>query len=193
MSQAPAFLENLPHTRAAWAYAGQMHFGQQRASDGAPFLAHPREVAELLYAAGCSDEVVAAGVLHDTVELTRADVSDINDRFGTHVGALVAAVTEDESIRSYGRRKAALRDQAISAGEDAAVLFAADKVSKAREFRAQLARVSSGGAPPRPRRLSHYIASLIELERVIPDHPLVTELRRELVPLTPKPALSVAS
>jgi (p)ppGpp synthase/HD superfamily hydrolase len=108
-------------------------------------MAHPREVAELLYAAGCSDEVVAAGVLHGTVELTRADLAEITERFGTRIAALVAAVTENDSIRSYGRRKAALRDQAISGGGDAAVLFAADKVSKAREFRAQLAAVTQGG------------------------------------------------
>src|SRR5262245_5258710 len=100
MSETPAFLEHLPHTRSAWAFAEEMHFGQRRASDGAPFMEHPREVAELLYSVGCSDELVAAGVLHDTVEHSRANQSDITTRFGTRVSALVAAVTEDDSIRS---------------------------------------------------------------------------------------------
>ena len=156
-------------------------------------MEHPREVAALLHDADASDEVVAAGVLHDTVELTRATLADVEERFGTEVEGLVSAVTEDPSIRSYGQRKAALRIQAVDAGHDAAVLFAADKLSKVREYRAQLARAAVGGTPPRPRRLNHYAASLVALERIIPGHPLVVELRKELTPLAPLPAVGAAA
>ena len=45
-----------------------------------------------------------------------------------------------------------------------------------------------GGDPPRLRRLHHYTESLFSLEAVIPDHPLVRELRSELAQLTPLPA-----
>jgi hypothetical protein len=44
----------------------------------------------------------------------------------------------------------------------------------------------------RPRRLNHYAHSLLELERLIPRHPLVIELRKELAPLTPLPAPTTA-
>ena len=80
-----------------------------------------------------------------------------------------------------------LRIQAVDAGHDAAVLFAADKLSKVREYRGQLARAAVGETPPRPRRLNHYAASLVDLERIIPGHPLVVELRKELTPLAPLP------
>ena len=156
-------------------------------------MEHLREVAALLHDADASDEVVAAGVLHDTVELTRATLADVEERFGTEVEGLVSAVTEDPSIRSYGQRKAALHIQAVAAGRDAAVLFAADKLSKVREYRAQLARAAVGGTPPRPRRLNHYAASLVALERIIPGHPLVVELRKELTPLAPLPAVEAAT
>jgi (p)ppGpp synthase/HD superfamily hydrolase len=185
MSEAPAFLDHLELARRAWRFAAEMHFGQRRAFDGAPFIEHPQEVACLLYGAGCSDELIAAGILHDTVELTRASLDDVADRFGARVGRLVAAVTEDPTIRSYRQRKAALRAQAMGAGEDAAVLFAADKLSKTREYRQQLSRVASGGRAPRPRRLSHYVASLADLEGVIPGNVLVVELRNELEQVTP--------
>jgi HD domain-containing protein len=185
--QAPSFLERLPIARAAWSFADDRHGNQRRASDEAPFMAHPQEVAALLEEAGATDELVAAGVLHDTVERTPTTLGEIDDRFGSGVADLVGAVTEDPGIRSYSRRKAALREQAVHAGEPAAALFAADKVSKVREYREQLGRVADGGAPPRPRRLSHYTASLLDLERVIPSHPLVTELRIELEQLTPVP------
>jgi hypothetical protein len=101
--------------------------------------------------------------------------------------ALVAGVTEEPSIRSYRQRKAALRQQATSSGEPAAILFAADKVAKVREYRDQLARSMRDGDPLRLRRLHHYTESLLSLEAVIPNHPLVRELRRELTQLTPLP------
>ena len=100
----------------------------------------------------------------------------------------MAAVTQQPSIRSYRHRKAALRKRATGSGEPAAVLFAADNIAKVREYLEQLARSLRGGNPPRRRRLHHYTESLLSLEAVIPDHPLVRELRSELTELTPLPA-----
>ena len=131
---------------------------------------------------------VAAGLLHDTIERTATTPFDLRRRFGTEVTALVAAVTEQPSIRSYRQRKAALRERATTSGEPAAILFAADKISKVREYREQLARSLRGGDHPRQRRLHHYTESLVSLEAGIPHHPLVRTLRTELAQLTPLPA-----
>ena len=75
-------------------------------------------------------------MLHDTVEDTEADLSDIAACFGSEVAALVTAMTEDESIEDFGERKAALRAQIAAAGPDATAVYAADKVTKVRELRA---------------------------------------------------------
>jgi hypothetical protein len=143
-------------------------------------MVHPQEVAALLHSVGCRDRVVAAGLLHDTVERTDASIDDLERRFGGEVAGLVAAVTEDAAIKPYRERKAALRRQATGGGPDAAVVFAADKISKVRQYRAQLPLDGGGGDAPRPRRLHHYTESLSLLEQAIPDHPLVRELRSEL-------------
>ena len=113
-----------------------------------PFILHPLEVASLLFDAGAPDHLIAAGVLHDTIEKTHVVASDLRERFGSRVAALVLAVSEDESITGYVQRKAALREQVARAGEEALMLFAADKLSKVRELRlaATPARKSSGGA-----------------------------------------------
>src|SRR5690348_16112200 len=103
-------------TRAALSYAEERHAGQRRQADGAPFIEHPVEVAWLLYRAGAPDDVIAAGLLHDTIEKTGADLTELRDRFGAHTAALVAAVSEDPAISAYARRKAALRDQVAAAG-----------------------------------------------------------------------------
>jgi hypothetical protein len=52
--------------RSAREFAVRCHARQRRESDGAPFIEHPLEVARLLLDAGCSDVVVAAGLLRVT-------------------------------------------------------------------------------------------------------------------------------
>jgi (p)ppGpp synthase/HD superfamily hydrolase len=175
----------LPRTKAALAFAEEQHAGQLRKVDGAAFIAHPIEVASLLYDAGAGDDVIAAGLLHDTLEKTRTDATELRMRFGPRVARLVAAVSEDESIPGYAARKAALRRQVEAAGTDAMLVFAADKVSKVRELSvapegSEAARLAATVSRTRQRRLNHYRHCLELLERHIADSPLVRQLRTEL-------------
>jgi (p)ppGpp synthase/HD superfamily hydrolase len=165
-------------TRAALDYALERHAGQLR-DDGTPFILHPREVASLLRDVGAPDRLIAAGALHDIIEKTPVTAFDLRRRFGSSVASLVLAVTEDQHIDRYAARKAALRDQVARAGDEALLLFAADKVSKARELR----RVSANGRP-RNRKLKHYRRCLALLQERLPDSPLVAQLDAELEPLS---------
>jgi (p)ppGpp synthase/HD superfamily hydrolase len=175
----------MPRTKAALAFAEEQHSGQLRKADGAPFIAHPIEVASLLYDAGAGDDVIAAGLLHDTLEKTRTDGTELRTRFGPRVARLVAAVSEDESIAGYATRKSALRQQVEAAGTDAMLVFAADKVSKVRELGvapdgSEAARLAAAVSRTRQRRLTHYRHCLELLEAHIADSPLVPQLRTEL-------------
>jgi hypothetical protein len=182
----PNWVEGLPKTQAALAYARDLHAGQWRAGDGAPFIVHPREVARLLYAAGAPDHLIAAGALHDVIEKTGARASQLRQRFGSRIVALVLAVSEDEQIADYATRKGALRDQVADAGEEALMLFAADKISKARELRLGGAGLSAPleraarESRSRRRRLGHYERCLTLLKERLPDSPLVRQLEAEL-------------
>jgi (p)ppGpp synthase/HD superfamily hydrolase len=178
-SAEPPFLESLPLTRRAFAFARDLHADQRRDWDGAPFILHPLEVAALLSTAGWPDEVVAAGILHDIVEDTDVDVATVGERFGEPVAALVAAVTEDPDIEPYEARKEALRRAAVAAGPEARAIFAADKLAKARDLRAQIAHAPDQD-PSRARRLAHYQESLRLLCEHEPDQPLVRQLGFEL-------------
>jgi (p)ppGpp synthase/HD superfamily hydrolase len=174
----PSFVNGLPQTRAAVAYARDAHEGQRRKVDDAPFIAHPLEVASLLYYAGAPDHVIAAGILHDVIEKTPADAAEVSRRFGPRVATLVVAVSEDETVTPYRERKAALREHAARVGEEALMVLAADKVSKARELQRY-------AEPPRnrPRRVAHYRECLWLLQRRLPGSPLVRELEIELARL----------
>jgi (p)ppGpp synthase/HD superfamily hydrolase len=177
----PTFLTELPRAREALGYARELHRGQRRSSDEAPFILHPLEVASLLHVTGYDEVAVTAGILHDAVEDTEAEVESIAARFGADVAALVDAMTEDPEIEDYEERKAGLRRQIADFGEQATAVYAADKVAKVRELRAQagsdpelLGRAEAG------QRLRHYEESLGMLEGTTPDHPLVWQLRFEL-------------
>lgn len=177
----PPFLCDLPVTCEAFAFAAELHEGQQRASDAAPFILHPLEVAVLLRNRGFEDEVVAAALLHDAVENTGASVDDVEARFGARVASLVAALSDDPAIEDYAARKAALRQAVEAAGSDAHAIFAADKVAKARELRAQIARDPTLADESRTRaRLEHYDACVAMLTRAAPGLPLVFQLQFEL-------------
>lgn len=113
------------------------HAGQRRQQSGDPFVEHPIAVARLLTEAGeQSETVIAAAYLHDVVEKSDTDVSEIDTKFGSEVAALVGALTEDPQLLDYEERKRALRDQVIRAGRPATVIYAADRVANLRDWTA---------------------------------------------------------
>jgi (p)ppGpp synthase/HD superfamily hydrolase len=177
----PSFVAQLPITRAALEFAEACHAGQRRQADSAPFILHPLEVAQLLRGRDYPDEVVAAGVLHDVIEDTDATYEDLQARFGPRVTGLVRAVSEPPGGGHYAVRKARLRDAVGRAEADAVVVYAADKIAKARELRLELVR---GERELDQDKLDHYWASLALLEHRLGAHPLVRQLRFELEALT---------
>jgi (p)ppGpp synthase/HD superfamily hydrolase len=182
----PDFARRLPNTRGALEFADERHAGQRREADDAPFVMHPIEVATILYEAGYPDDVIAAGALHDVLENTETRPRDIADRFGSRVALLVTAVTENPAIENEADRKAALRFQVARAGEKAAAVFAADKISKVRELRQRRSRGRLDHASGE--KLAHYKASLEMLAEEIPGHELVEQLRLELEAVRALPA-----
>ena len=173
----------LPTTEAAVTFAEQMHAGQHRRADGAPFIVHLIEVATLFQRAGAPDHVIAAGVLHDVIEKTDVESSELTERFGQSIATLVLAVSEDKRITGYARRKAALCRQAADGGDEAMMIFAADKISKVRELGLEGAPGSTEhprSTASRKRRLSHYRSCLAILELHCADSPLVGQLATEL-------------
>ncbi len=182
MGNMPTFVQDRPLTLAALAFASRAHEGDTRDGDGAPFILHPLEVASLLSSCGCRDEVTAAAILHDTLEDTEATADQLRERFGGDVARLVGYLTEDDRIEDVCRRKSALRGQVEDADDDeAAKIYAADKLSKIRELRIRLhAEPSFARQADGQRKLDHYWRSLAMLERALGGDALVRQLRFEL-------------
>jgi|SoiMethySBSTD1v2_1073268.scaffolds.fasta_scaffold630045_1 GNAT superfamily N-acetyltransferase len=160
-----------PLLRRAHEFAREGHEGPRRHGDTR--VDHPIRVARILHDAGCPEQLVAAGLLHDVLEDTDTDPAELREAFGVEVADLVAGVSENRAIATYERRKAGLRGQAVEAGLDSATLFAADKLASLRALNA------AGNTPPR-RRLDHYRASVRLLGERAPTVPFLDELESEL-------------
>jgi GTP pyrophosphokinase len=77
----------------AYNYAETAHASQKRAS-GEPYISHCVAVAIILAELMVQPVVVAAGLLHDTVEDTPTTLQDIQRTFGDEVSRLVDGVTK---------------------------------------------------------------------------------------------------
>lgn len=136
-----------------------------------PGLHHPRAVAILLHEQGFAEEVVAAALLHDVVEDSTTSLDEVGRRFGMQVRSLVAAMTENEAIEPYERRKAEHRERATRSRRVAAI-YAADKLAKLRD--------TSPAEPVPEHKLEHYRETLRILTERHPHLPFLRELREEL-------------
>jgi (p)ppGpp synthase/HD superfamily hydrolase len=180
-----SFDDDLPLTQAAVEFARKRHAGQRRRADDAPFVLHPIEAASILERSHYPDNVVAAAVLHDVLEDTEADQSELEERFGPEVAEIVATVSDDPSISDKEEQKDEVRERVRRAGGYAQAVYAADKISKVRELRIMIARgISDDSLAIRRER---YEKALAMLEETIPGSRLVELLRFELEALDALP------
>jgi GTP pyrophosphokinase len=84
----------------AYQYAEQAHRGQLRAS-GEPYITHCVAVAYILAELKVPPVVIAAALLHDTVEDTSVTLDDLREKFGNEIASLVDGVTKMTTCRVY--------------------------------------------------------------------------------------------
>jgi GTP pyrophosphokinase len=77
----------------AYVYAMRAHGTQKRAS-GAPYFSHPLEVAAILTDLKLDDATIVTALLHDVIEDTDATRAEIDQLFGSEIGALVDGLTK---------------------------------------------------------------------------------------------------
>lgn len=91
--------DQLAELEHAITFASDKHSGQKRLS-GKPYITHPLAVAYSLIEWGMDIDTVLAGVLHDTVEDTDAELEEIESLFGRDVAFLVDGVTKVSQARA---------------------------------------------------------------------------------------------
>jgi (p)ppGpp synthase/HD superfamily hydrolase len=117
-------------------YAKNAHNGQKRKNSDEPYYYHAKRVAKRLQEAGFSDELVAAGYLHDTVEDTQATIDEIEILFGITVAYYVSKNTENKQL-SWEERKLNTIEMVRYASLEVKALVVADKFDNLSSFNEQ--------------------------------------------------------
>ena len=129
--------EDLSILERAYRRAVIQHSSQRRKS-GEPYIIHPLAVAQILADLGMGPLVVAAGLLHDTVEDTDYTLDECRAEFGDTVTGLVDGVTKLSKMK-YGDSAQAetIRKMVVAMSRDVRVLVVklSDRVHNARTWR----------------------------------------------------------
>ncbi len=125
--------------RAA-AFAAEKHRNQRRKDEEAsPYINHPIQLAYILVQADIESPVVlAAALLHDTIEDTETTLDELEIIFGYEIANIVAECSDDKSLSKLERKQAQI-DHAATISHEARLVKLADKIANVSDI---------NGAPP---------------------------------------------
>ena len=122
----------------ALAFAAERHSKQRRKdADASPYINHPIALAQVLCnEAGVEDaEVLAAAVLHDTIEDTETTEDELTAAFGSVIASTVAEVTDNKLLAKQTRKELQIQ-HAPCLSERAKLVKLADKICNLRDVAA---------------------------------------------------------
>ena len=118
-------------------FSTKAHQGTERRGKGFPYIIHPLEAMAIAATITNDPEVLAAAVLHDTVEDTPVTNDDLVREFGERVAWLVETETDhhhdtDGHVLSWQERKQRDMDNLRALPRDAKIVAMGDKLSNMR-------------------------------------------------------------
>ena len=127
-------------------FAVKAHAGTERRGKGFPYIVHPLEAMEIVSTITADQELLAAAVLHDTVEDTEVTEEQIRKEFGDRVASIVASESDtfEEGVKeedSWHVRKQAAIERLASASMDAKIVALGDKLSNMRAIARDYSKV----------------------------------------------------
>ena len=118
--------DNVAVVDKAFELANEAH-GEQKRKSGEPYIIHPLAVATILHdELGMDMPSIAAALLHDVVEDTEYELSDIKELFGEEIAHLVDGVTKISRIDISSREEQqaeTLRKMLIAMSQDIRVII----------------------------------------------------------------------
>lgn len=103
-----------------------------------PYISHPLTVGIILSLVGASEDVIVAGILHDTIEDSveekKVTKEMLAERFGEEVAELVLSVTEQDKSLSWEQRKKEALDHIECFSRESLLVKSADILSNVSEL-----------------------------------------------------------
>ena len=124
-------MKNTPLIEKALAFATEKHKNYTRADEEqSPYIVHPIAVRHILSEVGGVEdaEVLAAALLHDTLEDTPTTREELIENFGQRVCSLVEEVSDDKTLPKQTRKDLQIQ-HAPQLSEGAVLIKLGDKIS----------------------------------------------------------------
>ncbi|WP_026573665.1 HD domain-containing protein [Bacillus sp. UNC438CL73TsuS30] len=163
--------------------ASKAHEGQYRKLTDIPYITHPVAVGMLLLKAGYMDDVVAAGILHDTVEDTDLTLEDLKRKFGEKIAEIVAGCSEPDKSLSWEKRKEHTIEFLKTASMEIRAVACADKLHNIRSIRNDYEQVGEEVWKRFNRgkeKQKWYYTNVVESLGTLGNFSLLEELRKEV-------------
>ncbi|MCM3476601.1 MULTISPECIES: HD domain-containing protein [Bacillaceae] len=165
--------------------AAKAHDHQYRKGTNLPYISHPYTVGVLLLTFGYAEEVVAAGILHDTVEDTDLTLDDIKKDFGERIADIVRGASEKDKSLSWEERKQATIDHLATEPRDVCLIVCADKLHNLTTIKRELERegekVWTRFKRGREKQAWYYREVVHKLENKIANERIFVQLKNEVI------------
>lgn len=168
----------------AFQFALNKHEGQFRKGTDTPYITHPFAVGMILKHYQYSDAVIAAGILHDTLEDTETTQNELLEVFGKEVLELVQATSEEDTSLSWEDRKQHTIDELPFKTSDQLAIIIADKLHNIRSIQDDVNKLGEVVWDRFNREKSkqawYYTSVVNELIHATNEMPLVNSLDAEI-------------
>ena len=130
-------------------FAVKAHSGTERRGKGFPYIVHLMEAVEIVSTITPDQELLAAAMLHDTVEDTQVTVEDLKREFGDRIAGIVEAESDvynegESEHESWHRRKQEAIDRLTAAPMEAKIVALGDKLSNMRAIARDYSQIGDG-------------------------------------------------
>lgn len=164
----------------------QVYRDQKRKGKAIPYITHPLAVGLILSLAGGSEDVISAGILHDTIEDSPEDKKVtremIAERFGEEVAKLVESVTERDRTLPWEERKEEAVGNIANFSHDCLLVKSADVLSNTTELVDDYARfgdeIFERFSVSKEKTLRHYLRVIETLLACWQENPLAQDLEK---------------
>lgn len=169
-------------------FAKKVHKGQTRKGKDTPYITHPEAVGQILSGVTKDEDIICAGILHDTIEDAKPYGSvtkeTIEGLFESKVAKIVNDLTEQDKTLPWAVRKQQALEHIKEMDNDSLLVKSADVLhnltDQIADYRKEGDAMFQRFNAPKEAQLARYKKLITEISKRWPENPLLAELEVNL-------------
>lgn len=163
------------------AHSGQTRKGKPHVS----YIIHPLSVGLILAKTGADENVIIAGVLHDTIEDTVVTKEDIEKEFGAEIAEIVNDVTEQDKSIPWSDRKRIATEHIAHMNHGSLLVKSADQLHNMadiiEDYKTYGEDMFKRFNASKKQQLDRYKKLIPAIENAWDENPLLPDLKNALI------------